>query len=111
MKKSEKITVLVLEPGKEPYVKDIDNTLSSLQKEVGGYIQAVYPYEDPVALIVNEEGKLTGLPYNRPLTDEDGHIYDVIVGNCLVVGLTEDNFGSLSQELIDKYTEFFRKSF
>ena len=111
MKKSEKITVLVLEPCKEPYVKSIDNTLSSLQNEVGGYIQAVYPYEDPVALIVHEEGKLIGLPYNRPLADEDGHIYDVIVGTSLVVGLTEDNFGSLSQELIDKYTEFFRESF
>ncbi len=111
MSKAEKITVLVLEPCKEPYVKSIDNTLSSLQKEVGGCIQAVYPYEDPVALIVHEEGKLIGLPYNRPLADEDGHIYDVIVGTCLVVGLTEDNFGSLSQELIDKYTEFFRECF
>ncbi len=39
----------------------------TLQAAVGGDIQAVYPYEDPVALICNEEGKLMGLPLNRAL--------------------------------------------
>ena len=43
-----------------------------LQAAVGGDIQAVYPYEDPVALICNEEGKLLGLPLNRALFDDDG---------------------------------------
>ncbi|MFR1990345.1 MAG: DUF3846 domain-containing protein [Oscillospiraceae bacterium] len=32
---------------------------------VGGYIQAVYPYEEPVALICCESGKLDGLTLNR----------------------------------------------
>ena len=40
------------------YVKEIDSDLKSLQHEVGGYIEAIYPYEDPVALVCNEEGKL-----------------------------------------------------
>ena len=39
-----KITVLVVEPLMEPYVKEIDSGLKSLQKEVGGYIQVVYPF-------------------------------------------------------------------
>lgn len=47
-----KMTVLVVEPKKEPYVKTIDPGLESLQHEVGGYIEAVYPFED-AALIVN----------------------------------------------------------
>ena len=106
-----KITVLVLEPGKEPYVKVIDSSLSSLQKEVGGCIQAVYPFDEPIALIIHEEGKLIGLPLNRPLVDDEGHLYDVIVGTCLVVGLTEDNFGSLSPALLQKYAEFFKEGF
>ena len=59
------IAVLIVEPGKEPYVKEIDSGLESLQHEVGGYIEAVYPYEDPVALVCNEEGKLEGLPLNQ----------------------------------------------
>lgn len=57
---NEKITVLVVEPGKEPYEKEIAPDLASLQHEVGGYIQAVYPHDDPVAVICDEEGKLKG---------------------------------------------------
>ena len=53
----EMITVLVVEPEKKPYVKEISPGLSSLQNEVGGYIEAVYPYEEPVAIICDEEGK------------------------------------------------------
>ena len=70
----ETMKVLVVEPEKEPYVKEISSGLSSLQKEVGGFIEAVYPFEDPVAIICNEEGKLEGLPLNRALRDEDGHV-------------------------------------
>ena len=72
------IAVLIVEPGKEPYVKEIDSDLKSLQHEVGGYIEAIYPYEDPVALVCNEEGKLEGLPLNRALRDEDGDIYSFL---------------------------------
>ena len=37
-----------------------------------GYIEAIYPYDDPVALICGEEAKLEGKPLNRALRDEDG---------------------------------------
>ena len=40
-----------MEPMKEPYVKEIDPDLHSLQAEVGGDIGATYPYSDPVALV------------------------------------------------------------
>ena len=100
--------VLIVEPGEEPYTADIPVGLESLQKQVGGIIQAVYPFEDPVAIIAHEEGKLLGLPWNRPLFDEDGNIYDVIVGTFLVIGLTDDGFGSLSEMQLHKYTEMFR---
>ena len=67
----------LVEPGKAPYETEIEGGLESLQKAVGGSIQAVYPYDDPVALICNEEGKLMGLPLNRSLTDDNGEIYDL----------------------------------
>ena len=102
------ITVLVVEPGKEPYEKEIDSGLSSLQHEVGGYIQAVYPYEEPVAIICNEEGKFEGLPLNRALRDDDGDIYDIVAGTFLVVGLTDDSFGSLTPEQMQQFTERFK---
>ena len=40
--------------------------------------------------------------------DEDGRLYDVVAGQFLVVGLTEDNFGSLTDEQIKKYSKMFR---
>ena len=64
-----------------------------------------------MALICNDEGKLIGLPFNRPLYDEDGEMYDILVGTFLVVGLTEDDFGSLSEEMIEKYTDVFSRGF
>ena len=104
----EKIKVLVVEPKKEPYVKEISPGLESLQREVGGYIEAIYPFDDPVALICNEEGKLNGLPLNRGLYNERGTLHDIISGTLLVVGLTEDNFGTLSPELLEKYAGVYR---
>ena len=59
--------VLMVEPGKSPYETEIEGGLESLQAAVGGDIQATYPYENPVALICNDEGKLLGMPLNRAL--------------------------------------------
>ena len=105
----EKITVLVVEPRKEPYVKEIDPGLHSLQAEVGGDIGATYPFSDPVALVCNDEGKLIGLDLNRGLRDENGELYDIMAGTFLVVGLGEEDFASLSPELAQKYMEHFRQ--
>ena len=106
---NEAITVLVVEPGKRPYAKKIEPGLKSLQREVGGHIEAVYPFPEPVAIVCRETGKLDGCPLNRALHDEDGAIYDIIAGTFLVVGLTEDDFGSLDPELLQAFTQRFQK--
>lgn len=105
----EKMTVLVVEPMKEPYVKEIDPGFHSLQAEVGGDIATAYPFSDPVGLVCNDEGKLIGLELNRGLRDEHGEIYDVMAGTFLVVGLGEDSFTSLTPEQVQKYTEHFKQ--
>ena len=102
------MTVLVVEPMKEPYIKEIGIGLEALQNEVGGYIQAIYPFEEQAAIICNEEGKLNGLELNRALRDDNGVIYDIIAGTFLITGLTEDNFGSLPDELTDKFSKQFQ---
>ena len=104
---TKKMKVLIVEPRKEPFAAEIDSGLHSLQQIVGGTIQAVYPFIDEVAIIAHDEGKLIGLPWNRPLYDEDGQLYDILVGTFLVVGPTEDDFGSLADGLLEKYTKFF----
>ena len=103
------MTVLVVEPMKKPYVKEIDPGLHSLQAEVGGDIAASYPFSDPVGLVCNDEGKLIGLELNRGLRDEHGEIYDIMAGTFLVVGLSEDSFTSLTPEQVQKYTEHFKQ--
>lgn len=100
--------VLMVEPGKVPYEKEIGNGLEALQAAVGGDIQAVYPYEEPVALVCNEEGKYMGLPLNRALTDENGEVYDIIAGNFFIAGLSEESFDDLSPELMEKFSEQFK---
>ena len=105
----EKMTVLVVEPMKEPYVKEIDPGLHALQAEVGGDIAASYPFDDPVGLVLNDEGKLIGLDLNRSLRDEHGEIYDIVAGTFLVVGLGEESFASLPPDMIQKYTEQFKR--
>lgn len=102
------ITVVLCEPGKEACVTTIPNNLKTLQNTVGGYIEAVYPFEDPVAIICNEEGKLNGMELNRALRDESGQIYDVLAGPFFLAGLGGENFTSLSEELQLKYYQMFK---
>lgn len=64
--------VLLVEPGKEARIAEIGNDLKSLQAAVGGYIEATYPFDDPVALVCNDEGKIMQMPLNRALRGEDG---------------------------------------
>lgn len=99
--------VLMVEPGEIPYEADIEPGLRSLQAAVGGNIQAVYPYEDPVALICNDDGKFIGLPLNRALRDDTGEVYDIIAGNFIITGLGEESFSDLSPDLMEKYKEQF----
>lgn len=109
VQQTDTITVLLVEPNKHPKVIEAKTGLSDLQALVGGYIEVTYPYEDEVGLIMNEEGKLEGLPLNRAIRDENGEVTDVIAGSFLVVGLTEDSFGSLTGEQIGKFEEMFHQ--
>ena len=103
------LSVLKIAPGQYPQQVEIDNDLKALQQAVGGSIGASYPFEDSVAIVYNDDGKLMGLPLNRALWDEDGLMYDVIAGTFLVVGLGEEDFASLSPELAQKYEEEFHQ--
>lgn len=103
------ITVLLVEPLEAPRVIEIPAELSAYQNLVGGTIQAIYPFpDDDITLICCDEGKLLEMPLNRPLFDEDGNLYDIIAGSFFITGLSEDDFTSLSPELIAKYTDYFR---
>jgi hypothetical protein len=94
------MNALIIEPEKTPRIVDIENDLKTLQAIVGGYIEIVYPFDDTVALVCHEEGKLISLPLNRSLED-----YDIIAGTFIIVGLSEDDFCSLTPEQTEKYRQ------
>lgn len=105
--------ILVIEPLEKPYIKEIDGSLESMQKIVGGLIQAIYPFDDlEIALVCNEEAKLIGLPLNRALYDDKGQIYDIIAGTFFLCQAPADseNFESLTDEQIKRYKEKYRYS-
>ena len=101
--------VVIVEPEKKPVVQNIDNTLTSVQQLVGGTIQAVYPFEEPVALICNDEGKLLNLPLNRALRDSNGAIYDIVAGTFFLCAapVDSDRFECLTDEQVQIYLERF----
>ena len=101
----QKITVLVVEPCKEAYTKEV-GSLEEMQALVGGYIEAVPLSEkEPVVAVVNEDGKNLGLPYNRPLNDDNGIVYDILCGTFFVAGAGEEDFVSLTDDQIRRYKE------
>ena len=63
MEKEERIKVVFIQPGEKPKLVEIENTLKGYYGLVGDPIQAIYPFEDDVAVICNDEGKLNGMPH------------------------------------------------
>ena len=101
--------VVVVDSKKKPTVQDIGSDLESMQKTVGGSIEAVYPFEEPVALICNEEGKLLNLPLNRALRDDEGNVYDIISGTFFLCAAPPDSnhFAGLTDQQVKTYMEWF----
>ena len=81
----------------------MEPTLEAKQKIVGGLIDVAYPFpDDNVCVVLNDEGKLMGLPLNRALGD-----YDIIAGTFFVCGYNEENFVGLTPEQFTRYEKFY----
>lgn len=105
--KESKIKVVMCEPNKMAQVVEIDNELETFQSIVGGYIQATYPFDDYVAVVLNDEGKLDGSPLNRALKINE-QIVDIYAGTFFICGLDDENFGSLTEDMAEKYAKEFK---
>ncbi len=82
----------------------MDDSLEAMQQAVGGYIEEYMPFEDDVALICNDEGKMIGMPLNRAIRDEDGQVVDVIAGPFFIAHapIERENFLSMPAGLREK---------
>ena len=94
--------ILIVEPGRYPRAADIPHTLEAMQKVVGGYIQAIYPWEDRASLVCDGESLLKQCRFNR-MVGKDNAIF----GTFFLCGLGEEDFTDLPDELLIKYERMF----
>lgn len=106
---SENIQIVIVEPMKKPYKKTIPNQLEEFQKIVGGWIEILTigrtETGGAIAITLNEEGKLIGLPFNRRIIS---HGSDMLVGTFFVTAYNKqgDNI-SLTDDQAEKMIKRF----
>lgn len=108
---SNKISVLLVQPEKRPKLVEIGSSLEDMQAVVGGDIEEYMPFEDDVAIICNEEGKMNGLPLNRAVYNEQTHeMLDIVAGDFFITyaPIESEKFLSLPKEMADKYAKLFK---
>ncbi len=95
--------VVVVEPNKPAYIKEIDSGLKSMQSIVGGLLEPIYFLnERGVVMVGNEEAKLIGLPGNRRFLE------GIVAGTFFICGDNGEDFCSLSDEQCNEYAELFK---
>lgn len=92
--------VVIKKVGQAPEVKEIKGELHEMQEIVGGYIEVIGLF-DGIFCVLNEEGKLMGLPKNFVLAS------DVIVGDVFFCSVSGEDFASLDDMQIDLMLKLF----
>ena len=101
--KEDRILVIIKNPGEEPRVEpSFDNTLEALQAAVGGYIETITLCCD-FCLVINEEGRLKGLPYNTTVCGLP------IVGPIVAVGVKGDELCSIKSASVPFVLQMLRR--
>ncbi len=98
--------VLIVEPGYLPYEEEI-NGLSDMRGIVGGPIQAIYPFEQEIALVCNEEGRNLNMEFNRSIPERS---YGGIFGPFFLCGLDGEHFASLPPEYMNACKKRFAEA-
>lgn len=111
------MNVYYYECGKEPCIIEVENELSSLQKLVDGYIETLSFDIDnrSYVIIMNEEGRLMGLPVNGivlPIDEKGaygGNPSIPIVGNFFVCKYSGDDFVSITEHDIPNIQRIIKR--
>ena len=109
------IRVVKVEPGKPAREARIENILTAMQHEVGGYIGVLTimePGQARAAIVHNDEGKLMGLPMNRAIaaSGKEDTVDDIIAGPFFICGVDPNTFDfiGLTDEQVAHYLERFK---
>ena len=102
------ISVIVCRPKEKPVREEIKNDLKSLQDLVGGHIECINGPAGTI-IVLNEEGKLLGLPMNFSI------IHDALLGTVVFVDRhpNGEDFASIpesKEDMIKKFVSLGRKA-
>ena len=98
--------ILVVEPRKAPCLREVEE--SDFHSILGGDYSVTHPFGPEVAVLCREDGRESGLEWNRALYNGRGQVYDVIAGTFLVAGMDGDKITSLPDDLANKYNRRFQ---
>ena len=109
--KKDRLEVLYVRPNKTAEFVEINNDLTSMQKLVDGYIEEYMPFDDEVAVICNEEGKMKNLDLNRGIYDKNGKLLDIICGSFFLcyAPIESEKFLPIPANLRAKYEKMFKE--
>ena len=93
--------VLYIEPLKKPRLIDIPDDPDSMCSLVKGLIACIYPWDDEVGLVHNDNAIAQGLEPNRVVGR------NIIFGPFFLAGLGEEDFTDIPENLVDKYSKLF----
>lgn len=93
--------IVIKKVGQEPEVKEIKGELYEMQEIVGGYLEVIGIFGG-IFCVLNEEGKLKGLPINFIFGG------DFIVGNVFFCSVSGGDFESLNDMQIDTIIKLFK---
>lgn len=99
------IKILVVEPNKQPYIKEVKNNITPI------YGLVYFPFE---ILELEENIILISSMGARESNDKcfvANRIYNdkILYSNFVILGKQKEEFTSLSNEQIKKYTDIFKK--
>ncbi len=105
--KEERIRVLMVEPGKKAYEKEIGTSLDDIYRALEcDCFQNFYPYEDLVVIVCDDEGKINGSRPNRAIYDGNGRMVDVICGKFFICDCSTDSFKSLPDDMMEMSSKY-----
>ncbi len=106
--KEERIKVLMVEPGKKAYEKEIGTSLDEMYATLDcECIQTIYPFDDLVVIVCDDEGKISGSRANRAIYGENGEMIDIICGKFFICDCSTSSFKSLPDDMMEKYKKEF----
>lgn len=94
------VKIIIVQPNKQPYVKEVKNNIDSI------YGLVYYPYQEielekNIYLIYSKEAENNNFPICRSFRSMN------IYSNFVIVKKDKDNFISLSNAEINKYSNIF----